>query len=296
MTPRACILQAVLVAALVCPPAAVAQDSLGRAAQLYASASYDEALAVIDRLNLDSMTPGERLALNQQRALCLLALGRVEDAEAAIAAVVEVDPTYRPDASPRVRQAFRDVRNRLLPAIVQSEYVEARRLYDAGSWAEAGARFTRVATLAADADLTAGTAAMLSDLRVLAEGFATLSAKAAEPPPEPETSAEAAAPGPPPPDYDSVFDGTEPRVVAPVTLVQDLPRWPAGQRQVPRAPGLLDIVIGKNGIVERATMRQRIVAFYDRLVLQAVSTWRYEPAQLDGQPVRFTKTIKIAFQ
>lgn len=282
-------------AALACPPALIAQDSLGRAAELYASASYDDALAVIDRLSIESMAPGEVLALNHQRALCLLALGRSEDAEAAIAAVVEADPTYRPDASPRVRQAFRDVRNRLLPAIVQSEYVEARRLYDAGSWAEAGARFTRVAALASDADLTSGTAAMLADLKVLAEGFATLSARAAQPPPEPDTPAEP-EPGPPPPDYDGVFDGTEPRVIAPVALVQDLPRWPAGQRQMPRAPGLLDIVIGKNGIVERATMRQRIVAFYDRLVLQAVSTWRYEPAQLDGQPVRFSKTIKITFQ
>ena len=77
---------------------------------------------------------------------------------------------YRHDeasASPRVRNAFRDVRGRLLPGIVQSEYVEARRLYDASSWAPAAAAFQRVVALATDGDLSEAQIAALADLRIL---------------------------------------------------------------------------------------------------------------------------------
>jgi hypothetical protein len=296
VTIRVTTLQAVLALVLACPITSAAQDSLSTAQALYASASYDEALAVIDRLSVDVLSPREVLALNQQRALCLLALGRAAEAETAIAAIVHADPTYRPDASPRVRQAFRDVRARLLPAIVQAEYAEARKLYDADAWAEAAARFERVVALTRDADLSAEQAAPLADVKVLAEGFATLAAKAAAPPPPPAPAeAPAPGPGPPPRDYDAVYDGTEPGVSGPVTIVQALPRWPGG-RPVPTNMGLLEVVIGKNGIVESAAMRQRVASFYDRQVLEAVVAWKYDPAQLDGQPVRFRKTIKIAFR
>lgn len=300
MAHRAFIILAACVVTLGWPASGVAQESVATAQTLYASASYDEALAVIDRLSAQQLTPSEVLVLNQQRALCLLALGRDADAEAAIAAVVQADPTYRPDASPRVRQAFRDVRTRMLPEIVQAEYAEGRQLYDAQAWAESAAQFARVVALASDSELSESQAAALADLKVLAEGFRTLAAKAAEPPPpppelEPAPEPEPAAPAPPPIDYDAIFDGTEPGVAPPVTLQQGLPRW-TGPGQIPRSAGLLEVVIGKNGIVETATMKQRTTGFYDRQILEAVATWKYEPAHLNGQPVRFRKTIKITFQ
>ena len=268
---------------------------------LYASASYDEALAVLDRVKAQPLSPYEILTMHQQRALCLLALGRATDADAAIAAVVEADPTYRPDASPRVRQAFRDVRSRVLPRVVRTDYAEGRRLYDIANWEGALAHLQRALLLVADPDLGAADRAELADIKVLAEGFATLALKASTPPP-PEAPAPAPEPEPAPPapvvpavDYDRLFDGTEAGVVAPVTIRQDMPRWTLGT-QVPRATGLLEVIIAKSGAVESATMRQRIATFYDRLVLEAVAAWRYQPAQLDGRPVRFRKTIKIAFQ
>ena len=168
------------------PAAGWCQESVQTAQSLYASASYDEALALLDRLRHQELTPSEVRVVNQQRAFCLLALGRGQDAELAIAAVVQADPTYRPDgasASPRVRTAFRDVRGRLLPGIVQVEYVEARRLYDVSSWAAAAAAFQRVAALAADADLTEAQVAALADVKLLADGFAKLAEAAATPPP-----------------------------------------------------------------------------------------------------------------
>ena len=292
---------AALVAVLACASAGAAQESVQTAQVLYASASYDEALAVLDRLKAQPLSPSEILAMNQQRALCLLALGRPKDADTAIAAVVEADPTYRPDASPRVRQAFRDVRARVLPRVIRAEYTEGRRLYDAGTWESALAHLQRALVLVADPDLGDAERAELGDLKVLAEGFATLALKAITPPPPPEDPLAKPAPDPPASvvpavDYDRVFDGTDAGVVAPVTIRQDLPRWKQSTMPVPRSSGLLELTIGKEGLVESATMRQRVATFYDRLVLDAVVAWKYQPAHLDGRPVRFRKTIKISFQ
>ena len=60
--------------------------------------------------------------------------------------------------------------------------------------------------------------------------------------------------------------------------------------------GLLEIVIAKSGVVERATLTQPIATVFDRQVLDATKNWRYQPAQVNGQPVRFRKIIKITFQ
>ena len=289
---------AALVLLVAWPTAGWCQESVQAAQTLYASASYDEALALLERLQQQQLTPSEVLVINQQRAFCLLALGRVQDAELAIAAVVQADPTYRPDggsASPRVRNAFREVRERLLPGIVQAEYAQGRRLYDGKSWADAATAFQRVAALAADSDLTQAQVASLADLKVLAEGFAKLAEAAATPPPPPPAP-EPAAPSQPSIDYDALFDGNGPDVVAPVIVRQDLPRWSNAALPLPRVVGMLDIIIAKTGVVERASLRQPIAAFFDRQVLEATKNWRYKPAQVNGQPVRFRKTIKITFQ
>jgi tetratricopeptide (TPR) repeat protein len=277
------------------------QESVEAAEALYASAAYDEALVVLQRLEQAAPTPGELRVINQQRALCLLALGRNAEAERAIAAVVNADPLFRPDAtstSPRVRTAFRDVRTKLLPELVAREYVEARRLYDDEAWPAAAAAFERVLSLATDADLTEDQKAALDDKRLLAEGFAKLAHAAATPtPPAAEPEAEAPAPPPAPVvDYTTVFDGGSAGVVAPVTLRQDIPRWNHPSLPLPKATGTLDVIISPEGVIERATLTQPISAFYDRQLLEATRNWRYRPATLDGHTVRFRKLIRISFQ
>ncbi len=81
--------------------------SITTARELYASARYDEALAMLNGLRpVDAAQPSERKTIEQYRSLCLLALGRGEEAETAIAAVVTADPFYQPseaEASPRVQ-------------------------------------------------------------------------------------------------------------------------------------------------------------------------------------------------
>ena len=76
----------------ICPGIVWAQESLQTAQALYASASYDEALAMLERLQKQPLPSADAVELQQNRALCLLALGRTADAEEALAAVVKTAP------------------------------------------------------------------------------------------------------------------------------------------------------------------------------------------------------------
>jgi TonB family protein len=294
---------ALVFAIFVLPGVIWAQESIQAAQTLYASASYDEALAVLDRLQAQPLLPQDIRSVQQSRALCLLALGRSQDAEVAIAAVVNTDPLYRPDestASPRVRTAFRDVRMRLLPGIIKNRYNAARSLYDEQRWPNAIAAFQEVQLLIADQDLTDDQRKEATEYKVLADGFLKLAEAAAAPPapasappagPEPSPT----APAPAAVDSDRVFDATDTTVTPPVTIRQEMPRWNKGPIPLP-GPGTVEIIIAKTGVVERATIVQSMVNFYDRQVLDATKNWRYRPALLDGQPVRFKKQIRITFQ
>jgi len=295
---------AIVVAVLLCaiPGGAAAQETLQTAQALYAAAAYDEALAVLDRLQQLGAAVADPRIVNQQRALCLLALGRDEEAELAIAAVVQADPTYRPSedaVSPRVRSAFRNVRSRLLPGIVQTRYTEARRLYAAESWKEAAAAFRQVLTLASDPDLDSAGTESLSDIRVLAADFAELAEKAAAPPPPPPPAPEPEPePEPPAPviDYDRIYEATEPGVIPPVTIRQNVPRWEHSTVPPPTIEGTLELIIAKDGTVERASLPRSLSPLYDHRLLDATRHWRFQPAQFNGQPVRFRKVIRIAFE
>ena len=102
------------------PASGRAQDNdLAAARDLYTSAAYDDALAMLNRLRSANPAPMQSRAIEQYRAFCLLALGRATDAEQAIEAVVAAEPSYQPsdsDVSPRVRSAFTTVRRRMLPS------------------------------------------------------------------------------------------------------------------------------------------------------------------------------------
>src|SRR6185436_9346758 len=160
------------------------QDALTRAKDLYASAAYDDALAVLDQLKLDSSSP-DVVEAGQYRAFCLLALGRNDEGRKAIAAIVEADPLFQPaetQMSPRLVTVFRDVRKELLPRIVQQSYGEAKAAFDRKELEAAAIGFDRVLLLLNDPDLPASSGS--ADLRMLATGFRDLS-KVAPPLPPP---------------------------------------------------------------------------------------------------------------
>ena len=261
------------------------------------SASYEEALAVLGRLDSANTEPSDRMAVNQYRAFCLLALGRMSEAERAIEAVLTVDLLYRPAdgaMSPRLRSAFAGVRQRILPSIVQQEYTRARTAFDRGDFPSAVAQFDRVLKALADPDL--GAAAVkppLLDLRTLATGFRDLSVKAAAPPPAPPASppvavaAVARAVG-------GIYGGTEPGLSPAVTVRQSLPPFQGDMSAL--REGVLELIINEVGEVEWAGMRSPVTPRYDSMLLAAAKSWKYHPATLNGTPVKVRKFINISIK
>src|SRR5437867_1822178 len=149
-----CLALALIVAAAV-PVASQSSDTLAAARELYAGASYEEALAMLNRLR----APGgaeEARGIEQYRALCLLALGRSAEAQRAIEVVVAAAPSFQPsetEASPRVRTAFSEVRRRMLPSIIQLEYARARAAFDRRDFTTAIEGFQRVTEMLVDPDV-----------------------------------------------------------------------------------------------------------------------------------------------
>jgi tetratricopeptide (TPR) repeat protein len=280
-------------------PHAAAQGTAGQlhsARELYASARYDEALAVLDRVRpSESGTPEERRAVEQYRSLCLLALGRASEAEAAIAAVVTADPLYQPsetDASPRVRAAFTEVRHRVLPGIAFSQYAAAKRLYDQKDHAAAVQAFKSVLRLLDDPDMQG----QQGDLRVLASGFLELSVAAATPssPAKADMAPPLAGPAGPPSSADRVYTLAEPGITPAVALKQDLPRVPSAVAAQVRDRGMVEIVIDELGRVTFVSIRSSLHPMYDKLLLSSAREWRYQPAALAGTAVKFRKLIQIS--
>jgi TonB family protein len=290
---RRTVIHVLLAGCLAAP--ALAQDNgvadpLGTARELYASARYDEALAVLNEIR-----SADRRAVEQYRSLCLLALGRTPEAEAAIAALITADPSYQPselELSPRVRTVFTEVRQRLLPEIATSRYTAAKATYDRKEWKAAEQQFRQVLSLLDHPDM----GGRMSDLRTLASGFMDLAIAAAAPPPEPEKvepPAPAAPPPPSAPDPQKIYSAQDAGVVAPVAVRQHVPSVPTNITAQVRPQGRVEVVIDMDGRVTLVTIRQPMHPFYDQLVLSAAREWRYRPATFNGVPVKYRKTIGI---
>lgn len=279
--------------------AAAGQDSLSSARELYAHAAYEDALVLLDRLRAVDRPASEARVVEQYRAFCLLALGRASDAERAIEAVVEADPSFRPsssEVSPRLLTAFTDVRKRMLPTIVQAKYASAKAAFDRKEWKEAEHGFQQVIQVLNDPDLQAAAAQPpLSDMRTLAGGFRDLAKTSAAPPPPPPP---VELPPPPPPAAPAVplppriYAAGEGGVVAPVPIHQVLPPFPTSNAFAP-SEGVVEVVINEQGAVESAVMRSSLGSMYDRQVITATKTWQFKPAMVDGKPVKFRKAIQI---
>jgi TonB family protein len=296
---------------------AVAQagSPLERARSLYDSASFDEALVILDRVS-GAQPETDVEEVQRYRALCLLALNRTADAQHAIEIVLSRDPMFRladGDAPPRMRAAFDDVRRRLLPKVTEQLYASAKMTFDRKEYALAVTQFSDLLTFLGDADARA--LPSLSEFRTLATGFRDLSQVAlvttSEPAPtpapaanptqaQPQTVPEVAAlnpavssnivPGEPAGGVVEATGAIEP----PVVVRQQMPLWVGMRTFVPRGGrGILRVIVDERGNVEDARIVSSIHVVYDTLLLSAARTWKYEPARLNGKPVRYMKLIEV---
>jgi TonB family protein len=232
------------------------------------------------------------------RVLCLVAVGRSADVDAAIDRLVSQHPLYRPpsdELSPRMRTAVSTARVRLLPPLVQRRYEESKTAYDRGDFSAASIGFKWVLTALTDPDMSQLTGqSPLADIKTLAAGFVGLAEKALAPPPpvSPPAPIVAAPPAKPVRDLTRVFSTEDTDVVAPVTTRQSMPQFPGVLTAT--ATGVIELVIDAAGTVESARLMESVHPRYDQLLLVAARKWQYQPAQLDGTAVRYTKRIQIS--
>lgn len=287
-----------VVVLLLSGPRLHAQDSLEAARQLYASAEYSSALSMLNALSTVDSSREERRAIALYRTLCLLAIGRAAEADRSIESMVSADPLYRPDADdipPRMLRAIAETRKKMLPSILQDKYKESKAAFDKQDFKHAASGFKEMLDGLADPDIaTAASQSPLADLKTLAIGFYELSSKALVPPPAPAPVAEAVLPPGPPATIQAprLYTAEDRNVIPPQAIRQQIPAFP-GKVTVAKT-GVLELVIDSAGNVESAMMRVPVNAQYDRMATSAAKTWLYQPATVDGSPVKFMKRIQVA--
>jgi tetratricopeptide (TPR) repeat protein len=279
--------------------AVAGQDTLTRAKELYASAAYDEALVVLDQLQLNPPLT-DAAEIGEYRAFCLLALGRTAEGRRAIEAIVSSNPLFQPsETSPRLRAVFRDVRRQLLPRILRDSYAVAKAAFDKKELQEAATGFDRVLALFDDPDATDFEGSI--DLRMLATGFRDLSkvgtaaapsAAAASPPaaaiPTPAAPTDVSAPR-------RRYGPDDTNVTGPVVVSQTMPPWrPSKLSGASREyKGALALVIDEHGNVESVVLLQGVNPEYNAVLLKAARLWKFQPAMKDGVPVPYRKVVGI---
>jgi len=258
---------------------AAAQETLAKAKALYDAAAYEEALTLLQPVNVPEA--------QQYKALCMLALGRAQDATGAVESLVSASPTFEPSAEevpPRFVTLVSDAKKKLLPGIARRTFAEAREEFRSGDKEVAVKKFDLVMTLASSPGFKDTSDA--EDLRTLASGFIELAKASAPPPPEPkavEAPKLAAAPAP----------AQAPEVVQPVAIRQEIPPIPTGVNGLGSPTASVRVQIDTDGKVTGATMQQSAHPLYDRLVLQFSRDWLYTPATLNGKPVPSEKVVTI---
>ena len=266
---------------------------------LYLAASYEEALEALASLSDDGVAD----EADVYRALCELALGRPADAERALQVLVTRDPLYElsdGDVSPRLVTMYHDVRHRLLPDIARDLYKDARASMTEKRSADAARQLTRLLAILNEPDAT-GDETDLADLKLLAQGFldlvntqladearAAAAAKAAAEAAVAEAAQQAAL-------ADRLYSPADGDVTPPVEIERPLPEWlpPNVVAARQRLTGVIRVVIDRQGQVESASVVQPTSDAYDAELLVAARTWRFQPARLGGQPVRYVEMLSF---
>jgi TonB family protein len=283
--------------------AAPAQDLLDEARNLYASAAYEDALAVLNRL--DKATPVTEQA-DQYRAFCLFALGRTAEAKAVAEALVQKNPFIEVDgdASPRIVAMFTSTRQQMLPALIREKYRVARVSLDQKDFGRAQPELESVQRMLDESAKLGAADASMSDLRVLVDGFLNLiqtTTALAKPAAPLAAAAATVAPAGEPPLPDalvrrSIYTTGAADVVPPIVLRQNVPPIPAELRLAMASgpnTGIVEVLIDEQGNVADVIMREPVHPVYDRLVRLAARKWKYRPAQKGQVPVKFVKRIAI---
>jgi len=290
---RTLFIVVVLLSAPWLSAAAAAQNDLGEAKAKYEEAAYEDALTTLTKAS--ASTTADRVQLEQYRALCLIALGRISEAERAVAALVDADPMYVPPssvASPRVLAMIAEIRRKELPGVARRVLDSGRAAYEAKDIPRAQRQFDLLLKLLDDPIMEGRPER--EDLLAVARGFSTLLVAAPAPrPPAAETERPAAPP--------AAAAGTPPAAPAvstfvPASVIQEsLPIWTPPNPAVARNEynGAVKVRIGTDGRVKAATIDRPTHPAYDTALLNTARSWLYKPATQNGTPIESERVIAV---
>ena len=279
---------------------AVAQSDLSEAKTQYEEAAYEDALTTLTKAS--ASTPADRVQLEQYRALCLIALGRLPEAERAVVALVEADPTYVPPssvASPRVLAIVADIRRKELPGVTRRVLDSGRAAYEAKNIALAQRQFELLLKLLDDPAMEGRPER--EDLRAVAKGFSTLlvAAPAAPRPAPPAESERSPAPSSSPSASPSSPPSSPPAAASPfvpaVVIQETLPIWTPPNPSIARNEynGAVKVRIGTDGRVKAASIDRPSHPAYDAVLLNTARSWLYKPATQNGTPIESERVIAV---
>jgi protein TonB len=105
----------------------------------------------------------------------------------------------------------------------------------------------------------------------------------------PAASAGPIAPHPLPRVHPEIFSSADPEVQAPVLVRPQLPDEPAPGSDT----GYFDLVVDENGDVSHVKLTSPRRKYYDRMLVAAAKAWKFRPATLNGQPVKYRLRVPI---
>ena len=153
--------------------AATPDDTLVAARAAYLATDYEHALTILS-------APGDPTLADQSdvyRALCLLALGRMNDVDRVLRSIATRNPSFRmsdAEVTPRMIALYEEVRRSTVEGMARDAYADGKMHFDAGRFAEASARFGAAIALLGPDDRSQGEGSQADDLRQLARGFKDL--------------------------------------------------------------------------------------------------------------------------
>ncbi len=270
------------------------QNQLAHIRDLYSNAAYED---VLSALAVDDATPPPELG--QYKVFSLIALGRAADAEKAAEAVIIANPRFQadPDASPRVLELFSRVRRRIAPELLKSMYVNAKTALDRKDRDVAIREFSEIVAVADDRDVKDDP--VISELRLLADGFLELSrALPTSPAPAPAAAAPASSSAPTPPSTTpSPLPSSMPKVSMAVPINETMPIWDPPQAFArTEYRGRILIRIDADGKVVSSEILVPTNPLFDSPLLRASKQWRYKPATSNGAPVASERVVEIALK
>jgi hypothetical protein len=258
---------------------------------LYVAAAYEDALALL----AGPAPAGTADLADKYRALCLLGLNRMPEAEDVLDGLLVRNPAFQmtpAEASPRVIGLVADVRRRVVLRELETRFTQARADYDAGRFRDAAVGFGQVVLTATDPGVASTPRA--EDLRRLSDEYRLLAGARVDTSSSIQEVRSAPDAGPA---GSRVFNRLDAAVHPPVELERQMPAWSPPRDVAWRSfRGMIEILVNERGAVDDARLIERIAPFYDGPLLASARTWRFKPATLNGVPVKFRQQLDIVMR